>query len=191
MGEGSALGVYKQRMASRDNNTTVKDTQKLFITKSLLLAETEAWPWQLLLWSPEVPLGWERSAALSTGKTYWKEQKLQRQYPSNANLWNAEQATNTIVSSCSSPPWSSEQSFPFSSRYLMTGGENWKTFNQWILTVAVRINVQVAIECYVIENRLSLHGIYLSLVFYDSHVDFMWPNWLSLRTLYQAVISVA
>lgn len=56
--------------------------------------------------------------------------------------------------------------------------------------MAVRIHVHGAIEHYVIENRLSLHGIDLSLVFYDSRVNLMWPNWLSLRTLYQAVISV-
>lgn len=44
-------------------------------------------------------------------------------------------------------------------------------------------------EHYVIENRLSLHGIDLSPVFYDSHVNLMWPNGLSLRTLYQGFIS--
>lgn len=120
MGEGSALGVYNQHVASKDNDSTDKDTKELFIAKPLLLAEIKAWPWQLLLSTPEVPLGWERSAALSTGKTYGKAQKLQRQYPCNANLWNAEQATNTLVSSCSTPPQSWEQIFPFFSRYLMT-----------------------------------------------------------------------
>lgn len=61
--------------------------------------------------------------------------------------------------------------------------------NQWILTVAFRINAQGAIEHYVIENRPSLHWIDSILVFYGSHVNLMWPNWRSLRTLYQGVIS--
>lgn len=122
------------------------------------------------------------------------ELELQRQYPCNVSLWNTEQTTNTLVWSCSSPPQSREQIFPFLSRYLMTRRGKLKKLsfwlNQWILTVAVGINVQGATEHYVIENRLSLHGIDLSLVFYDSRVNLMWPNWLSLRTLYQAVISV-
>lgn len=44
MGEGSALRVYNQHMASKDNNSTVKDAEELFIAKPLLLAEIETWP---------------------------------------------------------------------------------------------------------------------------------------------------
>lgn len=73
MGEYSGLGTYNQYMASKANSSTVKDTEELFIPKNLLVAVTETWLWQLLLWNPNVPPGWERSAALRRGKTYGED----------------------------------------------------------------------------------------------------------------------
>lgn len=44
MGEGSALMVCNQCVASKDNNSTVEDTEELFIAKPPLLAEIETLP---------------------------------------------------------------------------------------------------------------------------------------------------
>lgn len=71
MGEDSALGTCNQHVASKADGST----EELFIPKNLLVAVIETWLWQLLLWNPDVPPGWERSATLSRGKTYGEEQK--------------------------------------------------------------------------------------------------------------------